>query len=317
MQLLHGGDDQALNLHTRLALGEGGGVHGPVLDPLAVGGADELLVAAGRLAPAGPGDADPAVALVGSDKDDLPLARREQVANDEVVLVPVQRVLGLVHQDGRVRLELERDDHALGRPAVDQVLEELGHGVEVDDEPLAARHAGRRVKVVKGLLVLDRRRLVLLVGQGVGGVGALDLVLGHAVLGHEEIRHGRGQVQQAVGAEGVHELGYRPQLVQVVGDGDKGQHEQPAVLLGRVVLSQHPEHLVLVLRVGDDAAVVALGHEVQKAVGGVAVVPTVRKQRELPVHEDDGIAGLEKVLGRGGTSGTGAEVVNKPDRLLL
>ena len=49
----------------------------------------------------------------------------------------------------------------------------------------------------------------------------------------------------------------------------------------------------------------------------MAVVPAVRLQAELPVQEDDCVPGLQEVLGAGGTAGSGREVVNETDGLLL
>lgn len=57
-------------------------------------------------------------------------------------------------EDGGVGFELEGYDHAFGRPAIDEVFEEFGNGVEVDDEALAARNCRRRVEIVEGLFVL-------------------------------------------------------------------------------------------------------------------------------------------------------------------
>ncbi|EGX95325.1 hypothetical protein CCM_03597 [Cordyceps militaris CM01] len=256
-------------------------------------------------------DAQPAVGAAGAHKDHFPLARRQQVANDEVVLVAVEAGARLVHQQRRVRLELVAGNHALGRPPVDEVLEKLGHGVEVHDEPLGARHA-RRVKVVK--------RLLLLVGprQRARRVRGLDLVLGHALRRHEEVGHGGRQVQQAGGAERPHEARQPAQLVQVVANGDKREQEQHVVLAGLFVLAQHGAEARLVAGADHDARVVGvLLEEVQEAVLGVRVVPRVRLQAELAVQEDDGVPGAEKVLGRRGAARARAEVVDEPHRLLL
>ena len=49
----------------------------------------------------------------------------------------------------------------------------------------------------------------------------------------------------------------------------------------------------------------------------MAIVPAIRLQAELPVQEDDSVPGLQEVLGAGSTAGSGREVVNETDGLLL
>lgn len=299
MQLGHGRNNQLLNLGVGILARQLVGAQGPALGVPPSGGHGR-----GRRRHAQPG-----VGAAGADKDHLPLARGQQVADDEVVLVAVERVARLADEDGRVRLELVRDDHALGRPAVDEVLEELGHGVEVDDEALGAGDARRGVKVVK---------LLVHVGGDNDSVGGLDLVLGHALRRHEKVRHGGGQVQQAPGPQGPHEARQGAQLVQVVADGDEGDHEQHVGVAGAAVLGQHVAHLGGVVAGAPlDLARRPGAQEVEEAVLGVGEVARVGEQAELAVQEDDGVAGLEEVLGRGGPAGARREVVDEADRLLL
>lgn len=302
MQLGHRRNNQLLNLGVGILARQLVGAQGPALGVPPSGGHGR-----GRRRHAQPG-----VGAAGADKDHLPLARGQQVADDEVVLVAVERVARLADEEGRVRLELVRDDHALGRPAVDEVLEELGHGVEVDDEALGAGDARRGVEVVK-LLVR-----VLGLDCGHNGVGGLDLVLGHALRRHEKVGHGGGQVQQAPGPEGPHEARQGAQLVQVVADGDEGDHEQHVGVAGAAVLGQHVAHLGGVVAGAPlDLARGPGAQEVEEAVLGVGEVARVGEQAELAVQEDDGVAGLEEVLGRGGPAGARREVVDEADRLLL
>lgn len=47
------------------------------------------------------------------------------------------------------------------------------------------------------------------------------------------------------------------------------------------------------------------------------VVPTVWLQTKLPVHEDHGVPGIDKVLCGRGPACAGAEVVQKADGVLL
>lgn len=94
------------------------------------------------------------------------------------MLISIKRVPRLAHEDGRIRFQLERDDHALGRPPLDQVLQELGHRVQVYDQTLASGHCWGRIEIVKGLLLVGRRtsaraRTPL---DRIGSVCALDLV---------------------------------------------------------------------------------------------------------------------------------------------
>ena len=134
--------------------------------------------------------------------------------------------------------------------------------------------------------------------------------------GHEEVGDGSSEVEHGTRAERTHELGDLPQVPQVLGDGHKGQDQQAAVPLDLGILAQHVEHVVLVLLVDDDAAIL-LAHEVEEGAGVVRVVARVGQQRELAVQEDDGVAMAEEELGAGGATRAGREVVNVAHRLGL
>ena len=49
----------------------------------------------------------------------------------------------------------------------------------------------------------------------------------------------------------------------------------------------------------------------------MAVMARIRQQGELSVEEDDGITGLEEILGGRGAPRSGGEVVDEADRLIL
>lgn len=145
-------------------------------------------------------------------------------------------------------------------------------------------------------------------------------MLGHTVLGQKEITGGGGEIQQTIRTQAVHQSRDGTKLMEIVPDGDEGDGQQQVLALGRVVLSYDGEHGLGELGPGHDAAVGTLVQEIQEAVGGMggmAVMTAVREQTELAVEKDDGIAGLEKVLGRGGATGTSGEVVDEADGLLL
>ncbi len=89
--------------------------------------ADQALIATKALLAPIPRDTDPlllhgAGSAVATHEDDFPFARGEEVADHEVVLVPVERVLGFVHEDLGVGFEFEGYDHCFGGPAVDSVV---------------------------------------------------------------------------------------------------------------------------------------------------------------------------------------------------
>ena len=76
-------------------------------------------------------------------KHHLLLSRGQNVANYQMMLVPLKSAFGLANQQIRIGLKLERDHHAFGRPVVNQALEKLGHGVQVNDQALATWNFGR------------------------------------------------------------------------------------------------------------------------------------------------------------------------------
>lgn len=95
-----------------------------------------------------------------------------------MMLVTIKRVPGLVHKDSGVRLELERDNHALRRPALNQVLQELGYRIQVDNQTLAPGHCWGGIKVVKRFFLVGWWRSgVAALLEGLDGICALDLVL--------------------------------------------------------------------------------------------------------------------------------------------
>ena len=148
---------------------------------------------------------DPAFPFLLRHENHFPLPRGQQVADHQVVVVAVQRLLGLGDEEVRVRLEFEGDDQtALGRPGGDQRAEELGHRVQVDHE-LDARARGRA-------------------GGGLGGagVGGLDLVLLQPVARDEEVGHGRGQVEERAAAGGLHERRQAAELEEVLRHAGEG-----------------------------------------------------------------------------------------------
>ena len=308
MQIPHSRDDQSLNILQWLPLGRL-----PVPQP------PHLVLAPVTALLRRP---QPPIVAAGAHKHHLPLARRQQVADDEVVLVPVQAVARLVHEDGRVRLQLVRGDHALARPALDQVLKEFGHWVQVDDEALGARGFGGAVKVVKLLLVFAADAGV---GGGFGARGArldgvcgLDLVLRHLLGWHEEVRHGRGQVQQTPGPEDRHEAGNCTQLMQIITNGNKRDGQEHIIPPGPLIRLEDLGHLRLDIIPRFHAPLAVLLEEIQVAPrGSMGVVPGKGDETELAVEEDDGVALGEEVLGAGGAAGPGAEVVDEADRLLL
>ena len=118
---------------------------------------------------------------------------------------------------------------------------------------------------------------------------------------NEKVADGRGKVQQAVRAQGLHEPGDAAQLVQVVGDADERQNEQHVAVAGVAVLAQHVQHLGRVLVARDNAAVGTFPKEVQEAVGRVAVVTREGEEGELPVAvENRGLVGMEEKRGERG-----------------
>lgn len=203
--------------------------------PLPLRKPDLILHAGDTLTPLGLGHADPPFSVrLGRHEDDLPLARGQQVPDDEVVRVPLQRGARLVDQQRRVGLELEGDDHApVGGPAVDEAVEEFRDGVQVDDEFLAV---GGRLGVVVARVYLGLcdcggiTRSGILGGGGSGGGGAatgrdfrgLDLMLRHAVPRDEEVADGGGEVEQGVRAQRSHDLREGAQLEEVLGYGGEG-----------------------------------------------------------------------------------------------
>jgi hypothetical protein len=306
------GDNQALNLHIPPSLAL---LLSFLLLPLCE--SDLPLLPGQRLAPLRPGHADPPlVRRLGRDEDNLPLARREQVADDQVVCVALQGRARLVHEQVGVRLELERHDHAaLGGPAVDQPVQELGDRVEVDDEFF--RLAGRLFVVVAGVHVVEGvvRRL-LCRGQARRDLRRLDLVLGHAIARNEKVAHGRGQVEQRIGAQRLHQVRQCAELEDVLRHGGEGEDQQQVVVLCVAVLAEHVAHGRLVLVAHHDRrGGGVLVHKVEEAVGRVAVVARIRQQRELAVQEDDGVSVFEELLGRRRAARACREVVDEADGL--
>lgn len=198
MHLFNGRNDEGFNLYGRLASG-----HGMLrfqkrlqrcllcllLRCRQVCRADERGHAREAFGPAIGRHADPLLTLHLGDEDDLPLARVEQVTNDEVVRVLLQGILGLLDQDGGVCLQLEAHYDAVRGPAVDQLLQELGYGLEVDDQLAALCASGRGVLGEVGGGVLMGKVLV-----------GLYLVLDHAMAGHEEVGDGGGEVEHGTRA---------------------------------------------------------------------------------------------------------------------
>lgn len=104
MHLLQGRNNQTLNLHIRVALGQQARVQRPVLghntDLVLLPPAQGALVAGGGSGGSGhAGEADPLVGPARRHEDDLPLARGQQVADDEVVAVALEGRLSLVDED--------------------------------------------------------------------------------------------------------------------------------------------------------------------------------------------------------------------------
>lgn len=101
----------------------------------------------------------------------------------------------------------------------------------------------------------------------------------------EKVADGRGEVQKPARAEGVHELRDASELVEVVGDADKGEDEEAVGFACVAVLAEDVEHLGGVIVAGNDRAVGAFLEEVEEAVGRVAVVAGEGEEGELAVPE--------------------------------
>ncbi|TLS22235.1 uncharacterized protein PpBr36_09704 [Pyricularia pennisetigena] len=356
MQFFNSRNDQALYFHLGLTLGQTSRIQGHFgLSHLGLGGADHVLSATDGAPPPAGGNANPAVDGAGGDKDDLPLAGGEQVADDEVMLVAV-KIAGSVSSLNETIMPCGAQpstrflrNFGTGSKST---IRRLDRGTAGDESKLsnassssAAAACCRATAALSSSASLLRRllarrdgysgegtewrcrlplRLSLLAVAAAAAVlhplhgrGGLDFVFGHALRWDEKVRHGCGQVQQTPGAERAHQLRDSPELVQVVGDGDKGQHEQHVALLSSAVLAQDAEHLLGAAGVCHDGAIL-LVQKVEKAVcRGVAVVARVWQQRKLTVQEDDCVAGLKEVLGRSGAARSGAEIVNEAHRLPL
>lgn len=115
----------------------------------------------------------------------------------------------------------------------------------------------------------------------------------------------------------MHEPGDGTQLVQVVPDSDEGYRQQQVLTPRCLVLAKDGEHLLAELGLCHHTAVRTLVKEVQETVRCVTVMSAVREQTELAVEEDDGVSRLEEILGGGGTTGSGGEVVDEADGLLF
>lgn len=127
----------------------------------------------------------------------------------------------------------------------------------------------------------------------------------HHLLSREKEVADRGrEVEQAAAAEHAHLLAHRAQQPQVVVYRHECESQERPCALHGLVRREHLEQLRAFFRTYGD---VARGgrrrpgwfvdvEEVEERVGGVRVVSAERLQAELPVHEDDGVAGFQEVF---------------------
>ena len=128
----------------------------------------------------------------------------------------------------------------------------------------------------------------------------------HLLPWQEKVADGRCEVIHCVPAEDGELVADGAEEPQVVVDRDKGEGVEHAGGLDGLVRGQDGEEVAPLFGGDGDlrevvGAVVDL-EKVEKGVGRVGVVAAKGLQTELPVHEDDGISGFEKVLCRGGAS---------------
>lgn len=116
----------------------------------------------------------------------------------------------------------------------------------------------------------------------------------------EEVGDSSSQVEQSITSQLLHRPAHAAQHVQVVVDGDEGQHQEQVLALDLAIPSQDLEHEPVVLAADRDLPRLRIQvQEVEEAVRLMAVVPAVRLQAELPVQEDDSVAGRDEILGAG------------------
>lgn len=118
-----------------------------------------------------------------------------------------------------------------------------------------------------------------------------------AVIGEEEVGHGSGEVVHALASEGRHDASDGAEEPEVVVDGLEVDAEDAAFVVGLVVRLEDGQELGGLSR--NDVDLVAIVHcqEVQEGVHRVAIVTAEGAQRVGAVKEDDGVAGLQEVLG--------------------
>jgi hypothetical protein len=124
----------------------------------------------------------------------------------------------------------------------------------------------------------------------------------YAVLGQEEIRHRRSEVEHAPPLKRRHDPSRGAQEPQVVVDRLELDAEDRALGLRLVVRAQDGQQLGR-LWLSDADAVPRDGEQVEERVQAVAVVPREGAQRVRPVQEEHCVAPGEEVLCRRGATG--------------
>ncbi len=124
----------------------------------------------------------------------------------------------------------------------------------------------------------------------------------HFLCGQEEITDGRCEIEHRPPFQHCHFLAHSAQEPQVVVHRHEREGVQRPARVHLLVRGEHFEEVRALTRGDGDARDRArrLGQvdieEVEERVRRVRVVPAERLQAELPMHEDDCVAGLEEVL---------------------
>lgn len=151
-------------------------------------------------------NADPLLGSLRGDKDDLPFAGREEIADYEVVLVAIEGDLGFTNEQVWICLQLVRYDHALRSPVFYHSFEEFGHRVsappcelglgpkfekrgnlQVQGQALRAKDRGRTVKIIEFFLWWRPRSSL----EVLPSICRLDFVLRHPFLKRVSIEPGK------------------------------------------------------------------------------------------------------------------------------
>lgn len=100
---------------------------------------------------------------------------------------------------------------------------------------------------------------------------------------YKEVADCRGEIQQPFRPQRLHQLRDAAELMEVVGDADKGEDKKHVLVTSLTVFPEDVEHLAGILVTGYHASVRAFAEEVEEAVGGMAVVAGVGEEGELTV----------------------------------